>query len=120
MLIQKKFKEDSSYIRGYIYFYSVSFNVFSIFICSARIFNFKQSTTGMRPRLQSLLCAEKIFSAHCWMCPRKIYRMHTVRAIFCRKTFKMQNVENNTLTTLNHFGDVLLQSLNVNRSNVIF
>ena len=49
MLIQKKFKEDNSYIRGYIYFYSVSFNVFSIFICFARNFNFKQSTTGMRP-----------------------------------------------------------------------
>ena len=45
----KKFKEDNSYIRGYIYFYSVPFNVFSIFICSARNFNFKQSTTGMRP-----------------------------------------------------------------------
>ena len=38
-------------------------------------------------RLQSLLCAEKIFSAHFWMCPRKIYRIHTVRAIFCKKLY---------------------------------
>ena len=38
-------------------------------------------------RLQSLLCAEKIFSAHFWMCPRKIYRIHTVHAILCKKLY---------------------------------
>ena len=47
-------------------------------------------------RLQSLLCAEKIFSAHFWMCPRKIYRIHTVRAIFCKKTLfvESKNIQN--------------------------
>ena len=55
--------------------YKVGFKVFRIF----------------RPRLQSLLCAENIFSAHFWMCPRKIYRIHNCPRNILEKTLFVES-----------------------------